>query len=578
MLCCQSLVGQKKISKRFSDVEIKTVLSEIGKQADCQIVYDAAEVDENRLYSGKFCHETIESVLEKVLGPDFLIEQSEKTITISLKPATIHEEIRQASGAEIANEQTSVSAEKQIGNANIDSIITTTRTIVERRVDTVLNISEAVRHREILTEKPAEKTRKGHYLEAYAGVAYGGLDYAFDLGRVHGLVSGMGQIGYSYFFTPSWGIGVGVDFENYYSHAHSDATLTWDNVTDSDGEPYSHRSKMNDWTEKNRSLMVGIPITAQFQHIFEQKNIGIFADLGVRAGFLFNGQYEALRGSVDHTGYYDKWHLTLENLHDFYRQEPNGERGAIACKPSIGLTGSVGALFPIHEQVDLVTSLFFNCGLNDSYGGERTDLGFTSDLNPQYKYDFMPEYEGFANSNHAGAMRPYSVGVKVGVRWHPTKKAKKIIDFEPYNVVDTAITLRERFDTIQTVTYDTIADPLKSIREYLASSVIWFNFDRAVPKLKPADMLDKLAEYLIANPHVSIEISGHTCKLGNVDYNQRLSERRANAVADALKKKGVNPKQLHVKAYGKSAVNHDSADQLHLDRRVEITPILTEQE
>jgi len=77
---------------------------------------------------------------------------------------------------------------------------------------------------------------------------------------------------------------------------------------------------------------------------------------------------------------------------------------------------------------------------------------------------------------------------------------------------------------------------------------------------------------------------GHADRLGSAKYNQRLSERRANAVRDYLIAKGIAPQRL--KAYGKGATqpvvtchNRKRADLikcLEPNRRVEVEQITVE--
>jgi len=51
---------------------------------------------------------------------------------------------------------------------------------------------------------------------------------------------------------------------------------------------------------------------------------------------------------------------------------------------------------------------------------------------------------------------------------------------------------------------------------------------------------------------MTIEVRGHTDAKGSDSYNLRLSENRAKSVVDYLVSKGVNPKRLKYKGYGKS--------------------------
>ncbi len=99
-----------------------------------------------------------------------------------------------------------------------------------------------------------------------------------------------------------------------------------------------------------------------------------------------------------------------------------------------------------------------------------------------------------------------------------------------------------------------------------------FEFDSA--KLTP-DSIAKLNEavaILKRNADDKIEIAGHTDSQGNADYNQRLSERRAQAVADYLVSQGANANNLTVKGYGESqpVADNGSKEGSAANRRVEL--------
>lgn len=63
--------------------------------------------------------------------------------------------------------------------------------------------------------------------------------------------------------------------------------------------------------------------------------------------------------------------------------------------------------------------------------------------------------------------------------------------------------------------------------------------------------LDELYNFLYDNPTIVVEIGGHTNGLPEHDYCDRLSNDRAKAVADFIISKGIEPKRLIYKGYGK---------------------------
>ncbi len=99
-------------------------------------------------------------------------------------------------------------------------------------------------------------------------------------------------------------------------------------------------------------------------------------------------------------------------------------------------------------------------------------------------------------------------------------------------------------------------------------------FETASSDLKPASYpeLDRIIELMHQNPTVIIEIAAHTDDVGNEDYNNKLSVRRAKSVVVYLNKKGINNTRFEAKGYGKSKPisPNDSDESRALNRRVEL--------
>jgi outer membrane protein OmpA-like peptidoglycan-associated protein len=75
--------------------------------------------------------------------------------------------------------------------------------------------------------------------------------------------------------------------------------------------------------------------------------------------------------------------------------------------------------------------------------------------------------------------------------------------------------------------------------------------------------LDNIASFLLANPGVSVTITGNTCDLGEENYNQSLGERRAEAVRSYLIAKGVGEARLGTVSYGESRPDAPNTDETH---------------
>ncbi|MFL1022878.1 OmpA family protein [Vibrio parahaemolyticus] len=97
-----------------------------------------------------------------------------------------------------------------------------------------------------------------------------------------------------------------------------------------------------------------------------------------------------------------------------------------------------------------------------------------------------------------------------------------------------------------------------------------FGFDSA--ELTYNADLESIAEQLSQYSEGKIQVVGHTDSTGSEAYNQRLSERRAQAVADYLKRMGIAESRLTVTGQGESrpVVSNDTAEGRAQNRRVEV--------
>lgn len=85
--------------------------------------------------------------------------------------------------------------------------------------------------------------------------------------------------------------------------------------------------------------------------------------------------------------------------------------------------------------------------------------------------------------------------------------------------------------------------------------------------------LRAIAANLIEYPNSTIRVVGHTDSTGRLEYNQQLSERRANAVAAVLRDSGVPAGRISTVGAGPSqpVASNDTAAGRAQNRRVEIT-------
>ena len=101
---------------------------------------------------------------------------------------------------------------------------------------------------------------------------------------------------------------------------------------------------------------------------------------------------------------------------------------------------------------------------------------------------------------------------------------------------------------------------------------IKFDFDKSVVKPKYHNELQQFADVLKNHPELNLIIEGHTDSVGKDAYNQKLSQRRADAIRKyMIEKCGVDANRLTSKGYGEERPieSNRTASGRAINRRVE---------
>ena len=115
-------------------------------------------------------------------------------------------------------------------------------------------------------------------------------------------------------------------------------------------------------------------------------------------------------------------------------------------------------------------------------------------------------------------------------------------------------------------------DQAEAAKQWSSFRDFLFDFDKSAIRSNETSHVSDIAAYMMQNPTARVGIDGHTDPRGTDSFNQGLSERRVNAIRNALVEAGVSASKIHTGAFGESQpkCNESTEACWQRDRRVEV--------
>lgn len=203
-------------------------------------------------------------------------------------------------------------------------------------------------------------------------------------------------------------------------------------------------------------------------------------------------------------------------------------------------------------------------GNRSSGGNSDSDTDFNARLG--YRYEFG----GNGAFQSATSVRRQRVEIP-GTPPHPGRAAVPAIPAipaiaaQPARPAQAAIPPKYERRAVKTAGHEFVKTTMKLENE------TFFKLNSAVLTESATRNLDKIVSQIRGHGYLgAIRITGNTCGMGDPVYDQRLSERRANAVRDYLVEQGFNPEHLIARGLGKGSPKYDRNDQDFKNRRVDL--------
>lgn len=431
---------------------------------------------------------------------------------------------------------------------------------------------------------------KGAYLSFGGGL--GASSFNYDLrginqdGTNKSQLGWNGNIGFSYFFTPHWGIGTGVGISFYKSLGKYDQDLesaTYYDLgtyTDNDyveGIPrnFNLRARLANWEEKQTGYFLEIPLMVLYQFKFgEKKHHGMYFGLGAKVQFPLQSKYEVVDGKYSNdyrlniSAAYNGSTLELGgpddpsllqhgfgSIHD--PNERYGWNGKQEIKPSIAGTAEIGFVFALNRRVELLLSGYIDYGFNNIKKESKNFIEGPLDKIVEKDENIAQEimYNGMVNSNVTERVNLFSYGGKLSLRFKFGKLPESKPDIVQKPVIlevtdkiiihDTVFIEKELLSpTVVDVLSSKNMDILTNEEYYILTEPIFFDLNSSKLRTLSKGLLDRKIQILQKYPDINIRILGNTCDLGYENINVPLGLHRAESAKRYLIEKGIAAKRI----------------------------------
>jgi OOP family OmpA-OmpF porin len=182
---------------------------------------------------------------------------------------------------------------------------------------------------------------------------------------------------------------------------------------------------------------------------------------------------------------------------------------------------------------------------------------------------------GYANTVTAGYQRLNAAFAEGAADRFPSEAALAQTKFDCWveqagegHQFDHIASCRDDFN----IAVQALEQPIQPVADVPPPVLVFFDWDQDQVREDAMPIINQLADALRQNPAVPVIIEGHTDTSGSAQYNQGLSERRAEAVADALAERGVNRDRMDLRARGQQDLRVPTGDEVRepQNRRVRI--------
>jgi len=420
-----------------------------------------------------------------------------------------------------------------------------------------------------------------HEFSVHAGGGLSSLNYRVTFGEQRLNLGGHFGLGYHYFFSPNWAIGTGIELGFYRSKFDMDNLSLSFVTTDMQGAEFEFRSIINNFEERQRAMLLQIPLMLRFQTDKSNRNHQFFAAAGGKIGFPIRGRYSNTL-PFDNVGYF-AFENALYDTQTFMgfghfpnrRQEHNLE-----FRTAFFLSAEAGMKWRLNDKRSLYMGLYLDYGLNNILKASSsrpaliehnasTPTVFTvnSVTNSQYMQTGSSTARTFTDN-----IKPIAVGIKLrfgfGRSCDRREQAQAVVEDQAvpqrqtprnYDEIQRALNEASRaladseaarqiaekdLEESQKAARQAEEEAMKALKKLLESPIDHYALNQTEPGEHQKRRLDEKIAVLKQYPNIRFYIQGHTCNIGTSEANERVGYGRDVRARAYLIANGIDPSRI----------------------------------
>ncbi|MCL2413809.1 MAG: OmpA family protein [Bacteroidales bacterium] len=417
-----------------------------------------------------------------------------------------------------------------------------------------------------------------HEFSVYGGGGLSTLNYKVNFGTQRMNLGGHFGFGYRYFFSPNWALGTSVELEFYRTRFDMDNLSFRFMTTDMQGVEFEFRSIVSNFEERQRAMLLQIPLMLQFQTNKPGRQHQFYAAVGGKIGIPVRGRYNST-ADFRNAGYFS-YENSLYDTQEFmgFGNFPNRRsQGSLNFKTSFFLSAETGIKWRLNDRHSLYTGLYIDYGLNNiaRAASTRPTLIEYNKANPRafvvnsiINSQYTPMGSNTAQV-FTDKIRPIAIGIKMrltfgrGCERRNAQAASQAIlsktisqqpnslqivqsdyDEETQKALAGGVVGEAAEETLHKAGEATEEERMNAIIKQLGQPIDRYALNQVEPGEYQKQKLDEKIALLKQYPNLKFYIQGHTCDIGTREANERVGFGRDVGVRAYIISQGIDPSRI----------------------------------